>query len=209
MFKKHEPALRAGTGASATGQPARRSFFFLLLALVLALAVSMAAFSGEAEAKKKKTKPFTQTRTVLQSGQTLVNANGADITGATSYTFSKTSKMRSLKKVTITATIFDGDTGPGSPQEPDHGDLTLRLDGVDTGIKLNGFRDNQTNTQTITGALDPGKATQILALLKQDGQLKATIKDADADDIDPTTTVGSNNKVTLPVVNTGQVPKFL
>jgi hypothetical protein len=43
--------------------------------------------------------------------------------------------------VTIKATtIYDGDTGP---DEGDGGDLTLALDRIDTGIKLNGFPDDK------------------------------------------------------------------
>jgi hypothetical protein len=199
MLEKHEPALRAGMGASAAGRPGRHSFFFLLLTLALALAVSMAAFAGEAEAKKKKkTKPFTKISTVAQSGDTTVNANAADITGITPFTFSNTSKIRSLDQIAIQLTIDDGDTGSG---DLDQGDLFLELDGINTEIKLNGFRNNQTDTRTITGTLDPGKEAQILAALKADGQLAASIKDADADDIDPDTTAGSNNKVSLPATS--------
>jgi hypothetical protein len=40
-------------------------------------------------------------------------------------------KIRGITQVSITATITDGDTGAG---EFDEGDLTLDLDGIDTGI---------------------------------------------------------------------------
>ena len=81
-----------------------------------------------------------------------------------------------VRQVSITLRMDDGDTGAG---DYDEGELTLGLDGVDTGILLNGFTDNTTVTLTITGLTASGSA--ILAALG-DGQLVATIFDATGGD---------------------------
>jgi hypothetical protein len=79
----------------------------------------------------------------------------------------------------MTLTLFDGDTG-GGPFDTDRNNLTLGLDGIDTGILLNGFRDSETVTRTITGI--PNNAAQILAAMKADGQLVGTIIDRTPND---------------------------
>ena len=82
----------------------------------------------------------------------------------------------SIERIAVTLTILDGDTALG---EFDFGNLTLRLDGIETGIRLNGFRNNQTDTLRIEAA--PTNAADILTALKADGRLTGTIFDADAD----------------------------
>jgi hypothetical protein len=95
--------------------------------------------------------------------------------------------------VTIKATtIYDGDTAPG---EGDVGDLTLALDRIDTGIKLNGFPDDKMETRTISGV--PVNAGQIGAALKANGMLEASINDADPDD--NTQTVPTNVQAQLTI----------
>jgi hypothetical protein len=141
--------------------------------LVLMLVVVDSRHAGAAPQAKK----FTKSSTVTQSGVPLVggNAAGARITAATNpYSFSNTRRIASIKQVTIRATINDGDTGLG---EFDENDLFLELDNINTGIALNGFRNNQTDTRTISGI--PNQKSALKAALKQDGQLGARIIDAD------------------------------
>jgi hypothetical protein len=69
----------------------------------------------------------------------------------------------------------------------DHNDLILALDGVNTGIKLNGFRAHHLDTRTNSGA--PDHAKKLKKKLKKDGKLKATIIDR---------TSGDNHRVSLP-----------
>jgi hypothetical protein len=136
-----------------------------------------AASSDVSAAAKRKN--FTKSSTVTQSGVPLVagdaNAAGARITAAGNpYSFSNTRTIASLKQVTIKATINDGDTGLG---EYDENDLFLELDGINTGIALNGFRDKETDNRTIRGI--PNQRSALKAALKADGQLAARITDAD------------------------------
>jgi hypothetical protein len=140
--------------------------------------LTRAASSDVSVAAKRKN--FTKSSTKPQSGVTLSpnNAAGARITAADNpYSFSNTRKIASLKRVTITATIFDGNTGSG---DSDENDLFLQLDNINTGIALNGFRGNVTDTRTINGI--PNHRRALKAALKADGQLAARIIDADPND---------------------------
>jgi hypothetical protein len=139
-----------------------------------------AASSDVSAAAKRKN--FTKSSTVPQSGVTASspsNAAGARITAANNpYSFSNTRTIASLKQVTIRATIFDGGTGPGSGDE---NDLFLELDGINTGIALNGFRTGKTDTRTISGS--PNQKRALKDALKADGKLVARIFDADPTDV--------------------------
>jgi hypothetical protein len=140
----------------------------VLVVLAVALAVAMAlsiASAGQAEARKK-TKPFTKTSTVAQSGfADFTNFNPPITAQGNPYSFSKTRKIVKLNRVTITATIMDGNTA--LPFNFDENDLTLALDGIDTGIALNGFPGGaQTATVTISGR--PNNSRAIRDALKAD-----------------------------------------
>jgi hypothetical protein len=144
--------------------------------LVLMLVVVDAQSAGAAPPGKK----FTKSSTKPQSGVSLVggNAAGARITAANDpYSFSNTGRIASLKQVTIKATILEGDTGSG---QFDGNDLLLELDNINTGIALNGFRTGETDTRTISGVPNQGRALK--AALKKDGKLAARIIDADPND---------------------------
>jgi hypothetical protein len=144
--------------------------------LVLMLVVVDARSAGAAPPGKK----FTKSSTKPQSGVSLVggNAAGARITAANDpYSFSNTGRIASLKQVTIKATILEGDTGSG---QFDENDLLLELDNINTGIALNGFRTGETDTRTISGVPNQGRALK--AALKKDGKLAARIIDADPAD---------------------------
>jgi len=154
---------------------------FFLVVLAVAMALSM-ALAGDAEAKKKKKKNrpgqvalITKERTVVQSGDTNIPAQNAKINATNApFDFANPEKFTSIQNISITATIEDGDSAPGEFAE---NDLTLALNGIDTGIKLNGYRSDQVDTRTNAGA--PANADQVLAALKADGELNATIVDHD------------------------------
>jgi hypothetical protein len=108
------------------------------------------------------------------------NANGSLINqGVANY-----NGLSSIGSLTLSLTVKDGDTGAG---QFDFNNLTIGLDGIDTGIKLNGFlgganpldSDGPIVAQDISGA--PANASSILAALKADGMLKLTVFDSDAD----------------------------
>jgi hypothetical protein len=83
--------------------------------------------------------------------------------------------LAAIDSLSITLTVEDGDTDVG---EFDHNDWTLGLDGVDTGLVLNGFSNDLTVTKSFNQIPVPAQ-DQILANLKADGQLIATIIDRD------------------------------
>lgn len=121
-----------------------------------------------------RNKKFTKSSTVPQSGFA-GTAGGARITAADNpYSFSNTRKIASIKQVRITATIRDGDSGLG---EDEVNDLFLALDGINTGIALNGFGNDVTNTRTLIGI--PNQPGALKAALKADGKLEARIIDVD------------------------------
>jgi len=92
---------------------------------------------------------FLQVSTLRSTLRDVLQADVADINAANDpFSYSRVGKTRRIIQATIKATIYDGDTGPG---EGDVDDLTLALDGFDTGIKLNGFPDDKTQTRTISG----------------------------------------------------------
>lgn len=152
-----------------------------LLLLVLGLSVVLTPIQSDdgVSAAKSKRQNFVKTDTVAQSDASNDITQVAAITSEDApFSFEKVAKMRRLERITFTATIDDGDTGPG---DIDENDLTLALDGIDTGIVLNGFRNNETDTQTVSGA--PINQSQILAALKADGVLAAAFVDDDVDGV--------------------------
>ena len=80
--------------------------------------------------------------------------------------------LASIDSLSLTLTVDDGDSAFG---EYDYNKLTLALDGIDTGLKLNGFADSQNLTLTFTG---PNNSAGLLAALQTDGKLVGAIKDA-------------------------------
>ena len=137
------------------------------------LAVGAMAWSASAA-------PITLTSTVDQSGQTVVQGGGSyPLTGASPYDYTAQpyAQLVSIDSITVTLTISDGDSGPG---EFDFNDLTLGLDGINTGLKLNNFLNNNIVTQTLSQLPVPLQA-QILAALQADGKLVGTVIDSDAD----------------------------
>ena len=89
------------------------------------------------------------------------------------YTGQGYNNLTSIDSISITLTMSDGKTGVG---ELDRNNLTLGLDGFDTGIKLNDFMAGNIVTLTLSGPI--ANASQILAALKADGQLVGSVLDA-------------------------------
>ena len=160
-------------------------FSFKALALVL-LSLAM---SGTANAA------IMLTSTVRQSGFFGFSPNPFPITGSTApfdFTAQPYGSMSTIDSLTITLTINDGDTNIG---EIDFNDFTLALDGIDTGIALNGFADALTLTRTISGT--PANNAAILAALQSDGKLVGTIRDRDPNDNGLTLSASFNTTLVL------------
>ena len=120
--------------------------------------------------------PVSGLVTGLQSG------GAYPLTAAGGYNFAGQdyAGLTSIDKLTITLTVNDGDSATG---EFDFNNLTLGLDGLDTGLRLNGFPNNSVLTLDIEG---PNNAAALLAALQSDGRLVGTVIDADGDNISQT-----------------------
>jgi hypothetical protein len=142
----------------------------LVFGLALVLPVAQLEDGADAAGKLKR---VTRTSRVAQSGDGDF-AIQASITGPDApFAFSRVGKIRQLETIAITLTLKDGNTAPG---DFDEGNLLLALDGIDTGIVLNGFPGaNAEATLTFRGA--PASRGAILAALKADGKLAATVID--------------------------------
>ena len=124
-----------------------------------------------------------------------INADGSTAQPADPFTFIGVGAFTSIDSISITLTIFDGNTGPG---EADENALTLALDGIDTGIALNGFLGGEEITLTISGT--PNNAAAILAALQADGMLNARIFDSTG------SAVLAQNDLTVPASDVGGDP---
>lgn len=127
---------------------------------------------------------LTLSSTVQQSGSNQSTRSPTPLTGSTTpYDFSGNGGytiLTSIQNLSVTLTVDDGDTSALDINNPnqDFNNLFLALDGINTGIALNGFRNNQINTLTITGApSNQNTANQLLSALKADGQLLGSVID--------------------------------
>lgn len=102
------------------------------------------------------------------------------ITPAGQWFFSDADLLASITGIAVTLTVRDGDTGAF---DFDFNQLTLALDGFDTGLKLNGFLDGTTMRLTLV-TFSPLNAAAILTSLQVDGKLIGTILDANPGDND-------------------------
>ena len=143
----------------------------LLLALALALVV---AVGGDVGLAGKKFKTLVRSDQAAQSGDKESSDELLLNDPADPFAFAQARKFKRLDLITVTLELDDGDTGVG---EEDEDNLSLELDGIDTGILLNGFDSGQTETLTFSGA--PLNSQAILRALKADGALNATIFDRD------------------------------
>lgn len=123
--------------------------------------------------------PFSIASSVAQSGVDQPIGNGPlPVTSEPGFNFAGQDYMalQSVDRVSITLTLFDADS---AHRDRDFGKLTLMLEGVNTGILLNGFRDSELDTRTITGFPSDEDKVQILAGLKVDGHVGAWILSTD------------------------------
>ena len=100
------------------------------------------------------------------------------------FDFSGQQRIDNLVGMSLTMTIEDGDTDPG---DMDFDQLSLGLDGIDTGLKLNGFGAGEEVTQTLSWSasegpwMDSGTVEALMDSLA-DGKLVASILDASPGD---------------------------
>jgi hypothetical protein len=78
-----------------------------------------------------------------------------------------------IERISVTLTMIDGDSAPG---EFDFGNLTLGLDGIDTGLRLDGFPDSTILTLTLT-KLSPALQASLVAAL-QDEKVVGSVIDS-------------------------------
>jgi hypothetical protein len=153
-------------------QPSRQWLIFALaLGLALAMACSM-LLTGDAQAKKKhqsSLRNFNRTSTVAQQPTNILRTASSNPLTATPYTFKQINKPKTVNNISVIVNLFainPNDTG-----------LFLGLDGIDTGIPLQGFTNNTNFTATGT----PINGKQI-AKAAADGQLVGTIIDRTPND---------------------------
>ena len=175
----------------------------------LRLLAALLAVSGSLQAQET-----TISSTVQQSGvrDDLGAGESAAINRVTEpFTFGDSGLLFDITSITITLTVLDGDTGAGPPPDQFRDTLRLFLDGIDTGILLNGLDDAAdddnpvfpgdyaSGTETISGF--PINASAILAALQNDGQLLATIYSTAGD-------VNDGNLLTVPRFTPDNQPIF-
>jgi PEP-CTERM motif len=101
----------------------------------------------------------------------------------------------------IEFTLDDGDTAFG---DADHGALTLYLNGLDTGVVLNGFADGSVDRLTFNSTVTPAFSSLLLSSIGPGGLVSATIHDTTSNPVDFSATFPNSNIATLPSDNFGQ-----
>jgi PEP-CTERM motif-containing protein len=144
----------------------------ILRSLATAALLASAAFSSAASATYIDS-------TLTQSGQTRgIKKNVDAVLGAFSFS-DPAASLPSLIGFSLTLTLTDGDSAAG---EFDYDNLFVSLDGIDTGLSLNGFGGGTTVTQTLSLLnLDPTVADEIYQELVSDDELLVRIVDVDND----------------------------
>jgi len=137
---------------------------------LMGAAVGLAALAMTAGANAAT---LTISDTVAQSGLYGYFTSPTALTGATPWTFTP-GAYTNIIDATVTIEMFDGDTGYG---DFDWNQLSLSLDGYDTGIKLNGFIDEYVFVATIGPEALAMNGAAILAALNADFQLAGGIID--------------------------------
>jgi hypothetical protein len=117
-----------------------------------------------------------------------LTANGTFVPDNTpwNYDASDVAQLDAINTISVSLILGSADTD--APGATNFDELTLGLDGIDTGLKLNGVWQVITSPGqpdvrpplTFTGT--PANVDQILAALKSDNQLVGTILDAQPDD---------------------------
>ena len=144
--------------------------------LLFALATS-AALTVQATAQ---TITATTAQTNTQQLLTSLPPNPAELT-ATPYDFTLQAPLTSIGFISVTLTLQDGDSAAG---EFDFNHLFLSLDGVNTGIALNGFRGNALeDTLTLSGFIDQATSDLLIAQFADQQFVGAIISDNPNDTI--------------------------
>lgn len=91
------------------------------------------------------------------------------------FAFPEDLVWKDIDSMSITLSIEDGDTALG---EFDHNNITLGLDGIDTGVALNGFAGGQLLEQTFTFTPSSEIMQSLVNALNEDGMLFASLLDA-------------------------------
>ena len=133
-----------------------------------------------------------------------INADGSTAQPADPFMLTGIGSLTRIDSISITLTIFDGNTGPG---EVDRGNLTLGLNGINTGIALNGFLGAQEITLTITGTrgveFSDAVANAILASIQMSGGVvNARILDRTG------SALSGQNDLTVPANDINGAPMF-
>jgi hypothetical protein len=121
------------------------------------------------------------------AGVTVTGSNGLPGVGGPIASFNfgaSATAFTGIDSLTLTLRVTDGDSGA---LQFDRDNLTIGLNGLNTGIKLNDFLGTSSLTdpsgpvvtQDITGA--PANAAAILALIKTTGLANLTVFDSDVD----------------------------
>jgi hypothetical protein len=127
------------------------------------------------------------------------NANGSLVNqGVASY-----NNLANLGSLTLTITIRDGDTALGNF---DFNDLSVGLNGFDTGIKLNtpntigntGFPDNAILQLDVSGAPTQNAAAILASIKAAGGIAKLTIFDNDLDAVNPLLGANAGDVIAFP-----------
>ncbi len=150
----------------------------LRLLLVLA-AAGLSFLSNEAKATSISSTIIELNGAVTQGdnqNQELTTSDPAELSVAPGYNFSANfSSLTSIMFIQVTLTVQDGNSSATDGQGFDFGHLFLGLDGINTGLALNGFRGNGLeDTLTFSGTVSAAIGAAILTNL-QDGFLLGTI----------------------------------
>lgn len=119
---------------------------------------------------------ITVVASTAQSGFAGSTVASIPLTGDPPYDFTGQNYggLNSITGISVTLTTINGDSLPGGVN---FDQFTLALDGIDTGLKLNGFLgQDQISTVTLNGPVSNSAA--ILAALQSDGKLVGTIIDS-------------------------------
>ena len=159
------------------------------------VALGAAALAGLASASPAGAASVTLTSTVDSSGYNggttaaiPLTADGSFVPANTpwSYETDLVAALEAIQQISVSLILGSADTdGPGSTN---FDEFTLGLDGIDTGLKLNGTWEVITEPGqpdlrpplTFTGT--PQNAAAILAALKEDNELVGTVIDSEPGD---------------------------
>jgi hypothetical protein len=137
----------------ATGTLSRGRAIKLMGAALLGGGLGAFTLAGEAQARNKShAKPLRSTPIGWGSGATQIGQSNVPPNGVQLARYDFTGFFVSgdllITEVSIRLTISDGNTAPG---EADFNQLFLALNGINTGLALNGFISDATVTRLISG----------------------------------------------------------